>query len=208
MTSSWNCNILDSPEPYCSIFDRQLGTCPPGVPTFYWQPLMPGDEDIYGYCCSRDSTSWDVFLNFVEFTGYLQWYYSSFSNIQNQFFRVTSAERRRYCSHVCRFVSLSASSKRMNEFSCNFQNKSDQHKTLQWRPNERDDASNHKPHDCFLNGLFRRRSKKTSKLRVTGLCEGNSQVTGEFPEPWASNAENVSIWRRHQVPAHVWERSG
>ena len=27
----------------------------------------------------------------------------------------------------------------------------------------------------------RRRSKKTSKLRVTGLCEGNSPVTGEFP---------------------------
>ena len=27
----------------------------------------------------------------------------------------------------------------------------------------------------------KRRSKKTSKLRVTGLCEGNSPVTGEFP---------------------------
>ena len=26
-----------------------------------------------------------------------------------------------------------------------------------------------------------RKSKKTSKLRVTGLCEGNSPVTGEFP---------------------------
>ena len=26
----------------------------------------------------------------------------------------------------------------------------------------------------------RRRSKKTSKLCVTGLCEGNSPVTGEF----------------------------
>ena len=25
------------------------------------------------------------------------------------------------------------------------------------------------------------RSKKTSKLRVTGLCEGNLPVTGEFP---------------------------
>ena len=24
-------------------------------------------------------------------------------------------------------------------------------------------------------------SKKTSKLRVTGLCEGNSPMTGEFP---------------------------
>ena len=46
--------------------------------------------------------------------------------------------------------------------------------TLRWRHNERDSVSNHQPHDCLLNGLFRRRSKKTSKLRVTGLCVGNS----------------------------------
>ena len=32
---------------------------------------------------------------------------------------------------------------------------------------------------------------KTSKLRVTGLCGGNSPVTGEFPAQMASNAENV-----------------
>ena len=50
---------------------------------------------------------------------------------------------------------------------------------------------------CWLNGLFRRRSNKTSKLRVTGLCAGNSPVTGEFPAQMASNAENVSIWWRH-----------
>ena len=43
-----------------------------------------------------------------------------------------------------------------------------------------------------------RRSKKTSKLRVTGLYAGNSPVTGEFPAQKASNAENVSIsWRHH-----------
>ena len=35
--------------------------------------------------------------------------------------------------------------------------------------------------------------RKTSKLRVTGHCEGNSQVTGEFPAQRASNAKNVSI---------------
>ena len=34
-------------------------------------------------------------------------------------------------------------------------------------------------------------------LRVTGLCAGNSPVTGEFPAQMASNAENVSIWWRH-----------
>ena len=38
--------------------------------------------------------------------------------------------------------------------------------------------------------------KKTSKLRVTGLCVGNSPVTGEFPAQMVSNAENVSIWGR------------
>ena len=45
--------------------------------------------------------------------------------------------------------------------------------------------------------LFSRRSNKTSKFRVTGLCEGNSPATGEFPAQRASNAENVSIWWRH-----------
>ena len=42
-------------------------------------------------------------------------------------------------------------------------------------------------------------SKKTSKLRVTGLCEGNPPVTGEFPAQRASNAENVSIWWHYRV---------
>ena len=42
--------------------------------------------------------------------------------------------------------------------------------SLQWRHDGHDSVSNHQPHDCFLNRLFRRRSKKTSKLRVTGLC--------------------------------------
>ena len=69
---------------------------------------------------------------------------------------------------------------------------------LHWRHNGRDSVSNHQPHECLLNRLFRRRSKKTSKLRVTGLCVGNSPGTGEFPAQMASNAENVSIsWRHH-----------
>ena len=45
---------------------------------------------------------------------------------------------------------------------------------IQWRHNDHDSVSNHQPHGCLLNRLFRRRSKKTSKLRVTGLCVGNS----------------------------------
>ena len=50
--------------------------------------------------------------------------------------------------------------------------------TLQWRHNGRDNVSNHQPHDCLLNRLFRRRSKNTSK-RVTGLCAGNSPEFNE-----------------------------
>ena len=71
--------------------------------------------------------------------------------------------------------------------------------SLRWRHNVRDSVSNHQPRDCLLNRLFRRRSKKTSKLRVTGLCVGNSPGTGEFPTQMDSNAENVSIWWRHHV---------
>ena len=63
---------------------------------------------------------------------------------------------------------------------------------LQWRNNGHDGVSNQQPRDCLLNRLLSLRSKKTSKLRVTGLCEGNSPVTGEFPSQRASNAENVS----------------
>ena len=69
--------------------------------------------------------------------------------------------------------------------------------SLQWRHNERHGVSNHRRLDCLLSRLFRRTSKKTSKLRATGLCGGNPPVTGGFPSQRASNAENVSIWCRH-----------
>ena len=68
---------------------------------------------------------------------------------------------------------------------------------LHWRPNGRNSVSNHQPHDCLFNRLFRRRSKEASKLRVTGLCAVNSPGTGEFRAQMASNAVNVSIWWRH-----------
>ena len=78
--------------------------------------------------------------------------------------------------------------------------------TLRWRHNGHDSVSNHQHHHCLLNRLFRRRSKKTSKLRVTGLCVGNSPGTGEFPAQMASNAENVSIWWRHHDSSWQWYR--
>ena len=56
-----------------------------------------------------------------------------------------------------------------------------------------DGLSNHRRLQCLHNRSFRRKSKKISKLRVIGLCAGNSSMTGEFPAQKASNAENVSI---------------
>ena len=44
------------------------------------------------------------------------------------------------------------------------------HSSVQWRHNGHDSVSNQQSYNCLLNRLFRRRSKKTSKLRVNGLC--------------------------------------
>ena len=65
----------------------------------------------------------------------------------------------------------------------------------QWRYNECHGTSNHRHVHCLPNRLFRRTSKKISKLP----CEGNPLVTGGFPSQRASNAENVWIWWRHHV---------
>ena len=53
--------------------------------------------------------------------------------------------------------------------------------SLRWPHDGHNGVSNHQPHHCLLDRLFGCRSKKTSKLRVTGLCVGNSPVPGEFP---------------------------
>ena len=75
--------------------------------------------------------------------------------------------------------------------------------SIQCRHYERHRVSNYRRLDCLINRMFRWRSKETSNLRVTGLCEGNSPVTGTFPAQRASNAENVSIWWRYHVLAGV-----
>ena len=84
--------------------------------------------------------------------------------------------------------------------------------TLQWHHNEQDGVSYHSYHwrlDCLLNRLNRRRSKKTSKLCITGLWEGNPPLTGGFPSQKASNMENVSIWwHHHEVIEEVWDDYG
>ena len=67
---------------------------------------------------------------------------------------------------------------------------------LRRRHNERNGVSNHQPHDCLFNRLSTVYSggdkKQTSKLRVIGLCEGNSPVTGKcvhlMTSSWHNNA--------------------
>ena len=77
-------------------------------------------------------------------------------------------------------------------------------KPLQWCHNEVDGISNRQPYDCLLSSLFNAPiSKKTLKLCVTGLCEGNSPVTSEFPTQRTSYVENVSIWWRHHAMDYI-----
>ena len=51
----------------------------------------------------------------------------------------------------------------------------------------------------FTQLLFQTQMKGKPKLRITGLCAGNSPVTGEFPAQKACNAENISFWWRHHA---------
>ena len=55
---------------------------------------------------------------------------------------------------------------------------------LHWRHNDDDSVSYHQPHGYLLDRLFRRRSKKTSKPHVTGLCVGNSPGPVNSPHKW------------------------
>ena len=68
---------------------------------------------------------------------------------------------------------------------------------LQWRHNERDGLSNHQHLDCLLNRFFFRRwSKKTSKLHVTGI----HQWTVISPHKGPVTLLKVSIlWRHHAL---------
>ena len=69
-----------------------------------------------------------------------------------------------------------------------------------------DGVSNHQPHDCSLNRVYRHRWKKISKLGVTGLCAGKSPGTGDIPAQMASDAENVSILWRHHDTGHLCDQ--
>ena len=54
---------------------------------------------------------------------------------------------------------------------------------LHWHHNDQDGVSNYQPHGCLLNHLFGCKSKKTSKLRVIGLCVGLGLVNSLHKGP-------------------------
>ena len=58
------------------------------------------------------------------------------------------------------------------------------HLRAQWRQNECDCVSNHRRLDCLFNCLFRCRSKKTPKLRVTCLREAIHRWPMDSPHKW------------------------
>ena len=53
--------------------------------------------------------------------------------------------------------------------------------TLQWRHNGRNSVSNHQPHDCLFNRLFRRRSKKNQSSASLTFVRGIHRGTVNSP---------------------------
>ena len=73
------------------------------------------------------------------------------------------------------------------------------HMTLRWRHNGRVVVT-----IVYSTVHSSADQRKISKLRITGLCAGNTPVAGEFPAQMASYAENVSIWWRHYEIITNW----
>ena len=68
---------------------------------------------------------------------------------------------------------------------------------LRWRHDGHDGVSNHQPHHCLLNRLFECTSKKTSKLRVTGLCAGNSPHKWPVTRKMFPFDDVITHWHSH-----------
>ena len=89
--------------------------------------------------------------------------------------------------------------------------------TLQWRHNERNGVSNYRRLHCLLNCWFKRRSKKTPKLRVTGLCAGSAadqwipctkgQLRGKCFHLMASSSMAVMQYTGYVIWLIMWRNS-
>ena len=56
--------------------------------------------------------------------------------------------------------------------------------TLRWRHNGRGSVSNHQPHGCLLNRLFRRRSRKHESSASLAFVWGIHRGPVNFPHKW------------------------
>ena len=76
--------------------------------------------------------------------------------------------------------------------------------SLHWRHNDHDGVSNHQPYGCLLNRLFRRKWTKTSKLRVTGLCVGNSPGPVNSPHKGPVPRKMIPFDDVTMTPLFLW----
>ena len=65
--------------------------------------------------------------------------------------------------------------------------------TLQWRHNGRDGVSNHQPHHCLLNRLFRRRSRKHRSSASVAFVFGIYRWPGNSPHKWPVTRKLFSL---------------
>ena len=81
--------------------------------------------------------------------------------------------------------------------------------TSQWRHDEREGVSNNQHHHCLLNRSFRRRSKKTSKLRVSSPLRGIYRWPVNSPHKWPVMRKMLysmtSSWRQRAII--IWSSS-
>ena len=75
---------------------------------------------------------------------------------------------------------------------------------LQWRHNEHYGISNYWHLNYLLSCLFRCTSKKTSKLHITGLCEGNPH---KGPIMWKMFPFDDVIMKK-DILCHQWSNTG
>ena len=148
--------------------------------------IRPNKMSNKNSSCRWFETSWP--LHYVRVMIWVKWFNVNLNYIAATFLHKTSNAENVSMSWRHHGSTTKHEPCIINEMCCSLF-------SLQWRHNERGGVSNHRHLDCLLNHSFRRRSKKSPKLRVTG----NSPVTGEFPAQRISNAGNVSIWWRHHV---------
>ena len=68
-----------------------------------------------------------------------------------------------------------------------------------------DGVSNRQPHHCLLNRLFRRRSKKISKLRVTGVCAGIHRGPVNSPHKWRLKSPASPLFTQPFIQTQIKE---